>query len=54
VGRTIIFPASAPGTQAIAGAQGFPTTAVDVSELQKAEAGVTCLSLVFEAQPDRA
>lgn len=54
VGRTIIFPASAPGTQAIAGAQGFPTTAVDVSELQKAEAGVTCLSLVFEAQPGRA
>jgi dimethylargininase len=49
VGRAIIFPASAPGTQAIVGAEGFPTAAVDVSELQKAEAGVTCLSLVFES-----
>lgn len=49
VDRTIIFPASAPGTQAIVAAQGFLTTAVDVSELQKAEAGVTCLSLVFES-----
>jgi dimethylargininase len=49
VGPAIIFPASAPGTQAIVGARGFPTIAVDVSELQKAEAGVTCLSLVFES-----
>jgi dimethylargininase len=49
VGQSIIFPASAPRTQAIACASGFLTAAVDVSELQKAEAGVTCLSLVFES-----
>jgi dimethylargininase len=49
VGRTIIFPASAPATRTIVERRGFDTAAVDVSELQKAEAGVTCLSLVFES-----
>jgi dimethylargininase len=48
IGETVIFPASAPGTRAIAEEYGFRTAAVDVSELQKAEAGVTCLSLVFD------
>ena len=51
VADTVIFPASAPGTRAIVARRGLATTAVDVSELQKAEAGVTCLSLVFEADP---
>jgi dimethylargininase len=49
VGGTVIFPSSAPGTRQIAETQGFVTAAVDVSELQKAEAGVTCLSLVFDS-----
>jgi dimethylargininase len=52
VGDTIIFPSSAPATQALVAAQGFRTAAVDVSELQKAEAGVTCLSLVFDSLYD--
>ena len=48
-GKTVIFPASEPHTRAAVERNGFTTIAVDVSELQKAEAGVTCLSLVFEA-----
>jgi dimethylargininase len=48
-GNTVIFPASEPHTRAAVARGGYTTTAVDVSELQKAEAGVTCLSLVFEA-----
>jgi dimethylargininase len=49
VGGTVIFPANAPGTRKIADGLGFVTATVDVSELQKAEAGVTCLSLVFDS-----
>jgi dimethylargininase len=49
VGETVIFPASAPRTRAAVAQSGFQTATVDVSELQKAEAGVTCLSLVFDA-----
>jgi dimethylargininase len=48
-GNTMIFPASEPQTRATVARSGHATTAVDVSELQKAEAGVTCLSLVFDA-----
>jgi dimethylargininase len=51
-GDTIIFPSTAPATQALVAARGFLTAAVDVSELQKAEAGVTCLSLVFDSPED--
>jgi dimethylargininase len=47
-GNTVIFPASEPRTRTTVERKGYTTTAVDVSELQKAEAGVTCLSLVFE------
>jgi dimethylargininase len=49
VGDTVIFPASEPRTRAAVEEYGYRTAAVDVSELQKAEAGVTCLSLVFDA-----
>jgi dimethylargininase len=48
-GGTVIFPASAPRTRKIVEQIGFATVAADVSELQKAEAGVTCLSLVFDS-----
>ena len=46
---TIIFPASFPRTRALIEARGFRTTPLDISELQKAEAGLTCSSLLFEA-----
>ena len=49
-GGTIIFPASFPRTRARLEAQGFHVTPIDISELQKAEAGLTCSSLIFHAQ----
>ena len=49
VGETVLMPASEPQTRASLERYGYRTGAVDVSELQKAEAGVTCLSLIFNA-----
>lgn len=46
---TIIFPASFPRTRARIEAAGFHVTPLDISELQKAESGLTCSSLIFEA-----
>jgi dimethylargininase len=50
-GGTIIFPASFPRTRARLEAQGFQVTPIDISELQKAESGLTCSSLLFEHLP---
>jgi dimethylargininase len=46
---TIIFPASFPRTRERLETRGFQVTSLDISELQKAEAGLTCSSLLFEA-----
>lgn len=51
VGDTVIFPASFPRTQARLEAHGFQVTPLDISELQKAESGLTCSSLLFDAAP---
>jgi dimethylargininase len=48
LGDTIIFPASFPRTRARIEARGFHVTPLDISELQKAESGLTCSSLLFE------
>jgi dimethylargininase len=48
LGSTIIFPTSFPRTRARIEARGFHTTSLDISELQKAESGLTCSSLLFE------
>ena len=40
--------ASAPGTRRKLDALGFQTSALDTSEFEKAEAALTCLSLLFE------
>ncbi len=45
----VIVPTAFPRTQALLQARGFSIRAVDVSELQKAEGGVTCCSLIFRA-----
>src|SRR5712691_805304 len=45
---TIILPASFPRTCARVEALGFHVTPLDISELQKAESGLTCSSLLFE------
>jgi dimethylargininase len=47
LGDTIIFPASFPRTRARIEAHGFHVTSLDISELQKAESGLTCSSLLF-------
>ena len=49
LGNTIIFPASFPRTRALIEARGFQVTPLDISELQKAESGLTCSSLIFES-----
>lgn len=49
VGDTILCPASAPRTRLRLDAQGYQTILVDASELAKAEGGLTCCSLLFEA-----
>ena len=47
---TVILPECFPKTAAMLQERGFRVTRVDVSELQKAEAGVTCCSLLFRQQ----
>ena len=47
-GHCLILPAGNPQTAAALDARGFEVIEVDVSELQKAEAGVTCMSLIDE------
>jgi dimethylargininase len=48
IGDTVLIPEGFPKTQERLERNGFRTLAIDVSELQKAEAGVTCMSLIFE------
>lgn len=45
---TIILPASFPKTRGRIGSLDFRITTLDISELQKAESGLTCSSLLFE------
>ncbi|MBZ5602674.1 MAG: dimethylargininase [Acidobacteriia bacterium] len=47
VGETVIMPASFPETRRRLETRGYKIATVDISELQKAEAGVTCSSLIF-------
>jgi dimethylargininase len=49
IGESVIFPASFPKTRAILEARGFDVLPLDICELQKAESGLTCSSLLFEA-----
>ena len=48
LGGTVILPASFPRTRGRIGSQDFRVTTLDISELQKAESGLTCSSLLFE------
>jgi dimethylargininase len=49
IAGTVIFPASFPRTHACLESRGFRVAPLDISELQKAESGLTCSSLLFEA-----
>ncbi|HUE42208.1 MAG TPA: arginine deiminase family protein [Candidatus Sulfotelmatobacter sp.] len=46
IADTVIFPASFPKTRAKIESAGFHVTSIDISELQKAESGLTCSSLI--------
>ncbi|HKW32475.1 MAG TPA: arginine deiminase family protein [Candidatus Acidoferrum sp.] len=48
LGGTIIFPASFPRTRERIDRLGHRITPLDISELQRAESGLTCSSLLFE------
>jgi dimethylargininase len=49
IGDSVIFPASFPRTAEAIKARGFKVLPLDIAELQKAESGLTCSSLLFEA-----
>jgi dimethylargininase len=48
IGGSVVVPGSFPRTAEILDRSGLRVRTLDVSELMKAEAGVTCCSLVFE------
>lgn len=47
VGDHVILPASAPDTAALVAARGWPVHTLELAELQKAESGPTCLSVLL-------
>lgn len=49
IGETVLLPSAFPATRRLLEGRGFHVQPVDVSELQKAEAGVTCCSIVFQS-----
>jgi dimethylargininase len=49
IADTVLIPSSFPRTKQFLEASGFNVQPIDVSELMKAEAGVTCMSLVFDS-----
>jgi len=49
----VIFPASFPSTKSAMEAQGFSVIPIDISELQKAESGLTCSSLLFDVPAEK-
>ena len=51
VGDTVVYPARFTRTRALLEGAGIRVVPLDLSELAKAEAGVTCCSLVFEMKP---
>jgi dimethylargininase len=50
ISDALVLPASFPGTQKLLEARGFHVITLDIAELQKAESGLTCSSLIFQAQ----
>ncbi|HXH66083.1 MAG TPA: arginine deiminase family protein [Candidatus Limnocylindrales bacterium] len=49
LGESVIFPASFPKTRGRIEARGFHVELLDIAELQKAESGLTCSSLLFDS-----
>lgn len=51
IGRSVVSAAEHPKTAALIASMGFDSRTTPLSEFAKAEGGVTCMSLVFEARP---
>jgi dimethylargininase len=49
VGDTVLVPAAFPGTARLLADRGWKVRVLDISELMKAEAGLTCSSILFAA-----
>jgi dimethylargininase len=49
IGNSIILPDSVPVTTGLLNSKGYIATTLCISEIQKAEAGLTCLSLIFNS-----
>jgi dimethylargininase len=49
VNGTVLVPSAFPGTAGILEGRGYRVRTLDISELMKAEAALTCSSLIFEA-----
>ena len=48
IGQTVLMPNAFPRTRRGLGESGWRVEPIDVSELMKAEAGVTCMSILFD------
>ncbi|HXE64715.1 MAG TPA: arginine deiminase family protein [Bryobacteraceae bacterium] len=48
IGNTVVMPDAYPATAEILQREGFTVRALDMTELMKAESGVTCSSLLFD------
>jgi len=53
IGDVVLLPASFPQTRALLEHRGFHVQTLDISELMKAVAGLTCLSIIFAAVESR-
>ena len=51
INDAVLIPDAFPETRALLEKRGFRVRTIDMSELQKAEAGVTCTSLIFNGEP---
>ncbi|MDJ0721407.1 MAG: arginine deiminase family protein [Desulfobacterales bacterium] len=51
LGATICLPTGMPRTREMVMQRGYHTDVTDISEFMKAEAGLTCMSLVFDPSP---
>jgi dimethylargininase len=49
IGDTVLTPSGFPKTRELIEERGFKTLMINIGELRKAEAGLTCLSLIFES-----
>lgn len=48
IGDTLVMPESIPATANLLEREGWKVRTLDISELMKAEAGLTCMSILFE------